>query len=106
MRAPASDTAGNGGAGFGVMAKPMGMFVIRDGDAVWRLASPDDGVTPGYSVSPPGLTVQINASQQVVVQARNPAGDLVLNMTSAAITTESGRLLASPDSTSANRNSA
>ncbi len=32
------DTAGNGGAGFGVTAKPAGMFVIRDGDAVWRPA--------------------------------------------------------------------
>src|SRR5687768_18556496 len=32
------DTEGNGGAGFGVTAKPAGMFVIRDGDAVWRPA--------------------------------------------------------------------
>ena len=32
------DMEGNGGAGFGVTAKPAGMFVIRDGDAVWRPA--------------------------------------------------------------------
>ena len=32
------DTEGNGGAGFGVTAKPMGMFVIRNGDAEWRPA--------------------------------------------------------------------
>ncbi len=32
------DTAGNGGAGFGVTAKPAGMFVISGGDAVWKPA--------------------------------------------------------------------
>lgn len=32
------DTEGNGGAGFGLTAKPAGVFVIRDGDAVWRPA--------------------------------------------------------------------
>jgi len=32
------DTEGNGGAGFGLTAKPAGVYVIRDGDAVWRPA--------------------------------------------------------------------
>jgi uncharacterized spore protein YtfJ len=32
------DTEGNGGAGFGLTAKPSGMFVIRNGDAEWRPA--------------------------------------------------------------------
>ena len=32
------DTVGNGGAGFGVRAKPAGAWVIKDGDATWRPA--------------------------------------------------------------------
>jgi uncharacterized spore protein YtfJ len=32
------DTEGNGGAGFGLTAKPAGVYVIRDGDAEWRPA--------------------------------------------------------------------
>ena len=32
------DTAGNGGAGFGLTAKPAGMYVIRDGTATWQPA--------------------------------------------------------------------
>jgi uncharacterized spore protein YtfJ len=32
------DTEGNGGAGFGIMAKPAGMWVIRDGAATWQPA--------------------------------------------------------------------
>ena len=32
------DTAGNGGAGFGVRAKPAGAWVIKDGEATWRPA--------------------------------------------------------------------
>lgn len=32
------DTAGNGGAGFGIAAKPAGMYVIRDGQATWQPA--------------------------------------------------------------------
>jgi hypothetical protein len=32
------DTEGNGGAGFGLTAKPSGMYVIRNGDAEWRPA--------------------------------------------------------------------
>jgi uncharacterized spore protein YtfJ len=32
------DTEGNGGAGFGVRAKPAGAWVIKDGDATWRPA--------------------------------------------------------------------
>ena len=32
------DNAGNGGAGFGLTAKPAGMYVIRDGQATWQPA--------------------------------------------------------------------
>jgi uncharacterized spore protein YtfJ len=32
------DTEGNGGAGFGITAKPAGVFVIRNGDAEWKPA--------------------------------------------------------------------
>ena len=32
------DTAGNGGAGFGVRARPAGAWVIKDGEAKWRPA--------------------------------------------------------------------
>lgn len=32
------DTEGNGGAGFGITAKPAGMYVIRDGKATWQPA--------------------------------------------------------------------
>jgi uncharacterized spore protein YtfJ len=32
------DTEGNGGAGFGITARPAGMYVIRDGVATWQPA--------------------------------------------------------------------
>jgi uncharacterized spore protein YtfJ len=32
------DIAGNGGAGFGVRAKPAGAWVIKNGEATWRPA--------------------------------------------------------------------
>jgi uncharacterized spore protein YtfJ len=32
------DVEGNGGAGFGVRAKPAGAWVIKDGDVQWRPA--------------------------------------------------------------------
>ena len=32
------DTEGNGGLGFGLTAKPAGMYVIRDGVATWQPA--------------------------------------------------------------------
>ena len=32
------DQAGNGGAGFGLSARPAGAWVIRDGDVQWRSA--------------------------------------------------------------------
>jgi uncharacterized spore protein YtfJ len=32
------DTVGNGGSGFGLSARPVGAFVIRDGDVRWRPA--------------------------------------------------------------------
>jgi hypothetical protein len=32
------DTLGNGGSGFGLSARPVGAWVIKDGDATWRPA--------------------------------------------------------------------
>ena len=32
------DEAGNGGGGFGLRARPIGAWVIRDGDVSWRPA--------------------------------------------------------------------
>jgi len=32
------DTLGNGGSGFGLSARPVGAWVIKDGDARWRPA--------------------------------------------------------------------
>jgi uncharacterized spore protein YtfJ len=33
-----SDDAGNGGGGYGVMAHPIGLFEVRDGEATWKPA--------------------------------------------------------------------
>jgi uncharacterized spore protein YtfJ len=32
------DTLGNGGSGFGLSARPVGAWIIKDGDATWRPA--------------------------------------------------------------------
>jgi uncharacterized spore protein YtfJ len=32
------DSEGNGGSGFGITARPAGMYVIRDGEATWQPA--------------------------------------------------------------------
>jgi uncharacterized spore protein YtfJ len=32
------DTQGNGGSGFGIAARPVGAWIIKDGDATWRPA--------------------------------------------------------------------
>lgn len=32
------DTGGGSGSGFGVSARPVGVYVIKDGDVVWRPA--------------------------------------------------------------------
>ena len=32
------DAQGNGGSGFGLVARPAGAWVIKDGDAIWRPA--------------------------------------------------------------------
>ena len=32
------DTLGNGGSGFGMSARPVGAWVIKDGEATWRPA--------------------------------------------------------------------
>src|SRR2546428_12145338 len=41
------DTEGNGGAGFGVRAKPAGAWVIKDGEAEWRPALDPKRAIPG-----------------------------------------------------------
>ena len=33
------DAQGNGGSGFGLVARPAGAWVIKDGDALWRGAA-------------------------------------------------------------------
>jgi uncharacterized spore protein YtfJ len=32
------DTQGNGGSGFGLSARPVGAWIVKDGDAAWRPA--------------------------------------------------------------------
>jgi uncharacterized spore protein YtfJ len=44
------DTAGNGGAGFGLTARPAGMYVIRDGNAVWQPAIDVNRIVLGTQV--------------------------------------------------------
>lgn len=46
------DTEGNGGAGFGLTAKPSGMYVIRNGDAEWRPAIDVNRIVLGAQVVP------------------------------------------------------
>ncbi|HET8587672.1 MAG TPA: sporulation protein [Candidatus Limnocylindria bacterium] len=45
-----SDDAGNGGGGFGAMASPAGMYVIRNGDAVWKPAVNVNRVVMGAQI--------------------------------------------------------
>jgi uncharacterized spore protein YtfJ len=44
------DVEGNGGAGFGLTAKPAGMYVIRGGDAEWRPAVDVNRIVLGAQV--------------------------------------------------------
>ena len=44
------DTVGNGGGGFGVAARPVGAYVIRDGEVVWRPAVDVNRVAGGWQV--------------------------------------------------------
>jgi uncharacterized spore protein YtfJ len=44
------DSEGNGGGGFGVAARPVGAYVIRDGEVVWRPAVDANRVAIGWQV--------------------------------------------------------
>jgi uncharacterized spore protein YtfJ len=44
------DSNGNGGGGFGVAARPVGAYVIRDGEVVWRPAVDVNRVVIGWQV--------------------------------------------------------
>jgi uncharacterized spore protein YtfJ len=44
------DTEGNAGGGFGLTAKPAGMYVIRNGDAEWRPAMDVNRIVFGAQV--------------------------------------------------------
>lgn len=44
------DSEGNGGGGFGVAARPVGAYVIRDGDVLWRPAVDVNRITLGWQV--------------------------------------------------------
>jgi uncharacterized spore protein YtfJ len=44
------DLEGNGGGGFGVAARPVGAYVIRDGEVVWRPAVDVNRLVIGWQV--------------------------------------------------------
>jgi uncharacterized spore protein YtfJ len=44
------DSEGNGGGGFGVAARPVGAYVIRDGEVVWRPAVDVNRLAVGWQV--------------------------------------------------------
>ena len=44
------DSEGNGGGGFGVAARPVGAYVIRDGEVVWRPAVDVNRLVLGWQV--------------------------------------------------------
>ena len=44
------DSEGNGGGGFGVAARPVGAYVIRDGEVVWRPAVDVSRVVVGWQI--------------------------------------------------------
>jgi uncharacterized spore protein YtfJ len=44
------DAEGNGGGGFGVSARPVGAYVIRDGEVRWRPAVDVNRVPLGWQV--------------------------------------------------------
>jgi uncharacterized spore protein YtfJ len=60
------DSEGNGGGGFGVAARPVGAYVIRDGEVAWR---PAVDVKAGA-----GLAGRLGARARDRVGARLPAG--------------------------------
>jgi uncharacterized spore protein YtfJ len=44
------DDENNGGGGFGVMAKPAGAYVIKDGDVKWRPAVDPNRIVLGWQI--------------------------------------------------------
>jgi uncharacterized spore protein YtfJ len=44
------DSDGNGGGGFGVAARPVGAYVIRDGEVAWRPAVDVNRLAVGWQV--------------------------------------------------------
>jgi uncharacterized spore protein YtfJ len=44
------DSEGNGGGGFGVAARPVGAYVIRDGEVAWRPAVDVNRLVLGWQV--------------------------------------------------------
>jgi uncharacterized spore protein YtfJ len=44
------DSEGNGGGGFGVSARPIGAYVIRDGDVRWRPAVDVNRLMVGWQI--------------------------------------------------------
>ncbi len=44
------DSEGNGGGGFGVQARPVGAYVIKDGDVRWQPAIDRNRMTLGWQV--------------------------------------------------------
>ncbi len=52
-----SDSEHNGGGGFGVHARPVGAFVIRDGNVGWRPAVDVDRIARGALAALAGLVV-------------------------------------------------
>jgi uncharacterized spore protein YtfJ len=44
------DTEGNGGAGFGLTARPAGAYVIKDGEATWKPAVNPNAVMVGWQL--------------------------------------------------------
>src|SRR4029453_2689066 len=44
------DLEGNGGGGFGVAARPVGAYVIRDGEVIWRPAVDVNRLVIGWQV--------------------------------------------------------
>jgi uncharacterized spore protein YtfJ len=44
------DTEGNGGAGFGLAAKPAGAYVIKDGEVRWKPAVNPNAIVIGWQL--------------------------------------------------------
>jgi uncharacterized spore protein YtfJ len=45
-----SDVEGNGGAGFGLVAKPAGAYVVKDGEVTWKPAESPNARALGWQL--------------------------------------------------------